>query len=408
MIDEQIMRMVDKAIMGTKPKREQLLALFDLDTFSPEAAYVKFGARQIARTASHAVAQVYAQIGLDNLPCPKDCGFCTLAESFGKNEPAPGQKMRMITNPDGTHAMVPVEEEGAQDLAQPAEQPRPAGKEVPLEEVVAYAKAFDEAGVHLISLMSTAAMPWDHYLEAVRAVRAAVHPDMPIMANTADLTLEQAQQLAEAGAQAAYHTVRLGEGADTGISPAEREATIRNIRQAGLSLMSCVEPVHKGSTPEELLSRMEATIAYKPFSSGVGVLTAVPGTRMENRQPVSRARAHYYACIMRLMAGTSIPYGVGGTNVKWADAGTNPRGRTLSESTSFLKLDVARLRKELAGEEWHVPDRPLASWFPFSEEAQRQLATAPAAYTPSTVNGKPRTAGGPAKPRTPGIQPKKR
>lgn len=63
--------------------------------------------------------------------------------------------------------------------------------------------------------------------------------------------------------------------------------------------------------------------------------------------------------VMRLLVGEDIPFGTGGANVLWADAGTNPRGRDLACGPDFLRRDVARLRKELSGNGWDAPERPI-------------------------------------------------
>ena len=55
-----------------------------------------------------------------------------------------------------------------------------------------------------------------------------------------------------AGADAVYHALRLDEGNWTGIQPADRLDTIRNVKVAGLELMTGVEPVWDGAAPEVL------------------------------------------------------------------------------------------------------------------------------------------------------------
>ena len=127
--------------------------------------------------------------------------------------------------------------------------------------------------------------------------------------------------------------------------------------------MTAVEPVYLGVSLEDIADRMLEVISQKPYCSGVGVLTAVPGTAMERETPYTRRQAAHFACVMRLVAGTSIPFGTGCGNVVWADAGTNPRGRDLSTDPEFLRRDVRRLRKELVQEGWEVPKRPLPQWF---------------------------------------------
>ena len=324
MLDREVEALVDGAVNGRTIARDEAVQLLGLASSSPEAAYVRWGAEQIARTASGGIGQIYAQIGVDANPCPEGCAFCTLSAG---NSPWKG----------------------------PAE--------VPHDVVADYAFTFDRAGAHLVSLMSTAGYDFDRFLDLVRTVRRTVSPEMPLMANIGDVDYEQARALRKAGVQAAYHTHRLGEGTVTTIDPARRLATFEALRRAGLVLMSAVEPVHEGSDPAEVANRMFEVIGLAPYCAGVGVLTAAPGTAMEPCKHISRKRGAYFAAVMRLCAGTSIPFGTGAGNVVWADAGTNPRGRDLPTDLDFLKRDVARLRKELVRQEWQVPARPLPAWF---------------------------------------------
>lgn len=325
MIDRSVEALVDRAIAGTPPSKQETVALLTTDASSPEAAYIRWGAELIGREGSHDTGQIYAQIGVDASPCPENCAFCTLAASNSAGE-------------------------------------GPA--EVAVDAIAGYASTFDRAGVHLISLMSTARFDFNRFLSIVKAVRRSVSPDMPLMANIGDIDVEQARALAAAGVQAAYHAHRLGEGTITSIDPVRRKATFAALRSAGLKLMSAVEPVHAASDHQEIVERMFEVIALSPYCSGVGTLTAAPGTAMESCVPLSRRHATLLAAIMRLAAGRSIPFGTGCSNVMWTDAGTNPRGRDLAADPDYLLRDVARLRKELAGNEWNVPERPLASWFP--------------------------------------------
>lgn len=317
---------VGDALRGKSPADEVLLHLLELDEDSAQAAHVCWAAQRIARKASGNRAQIYAQIGVDMLPCPMDCGFCTLAHCNASDEVLARSKEQLI---------------------------------VPTRQIVDYARVFDNANVHLISLMATAALPFERYLAIVAAVRDAVHDDQVIMINAGDMSLEQLQRLKEAGAQMAYHAHRLGEGEITRIPSERRLQTIGNIKEAGLGLMTAVEPVHTVTSAAQILDRMHEVALQRPYCSGVGGLHAVPGTAMQDAKPVSRRRLRLLASVMRLLVGESIPFGTGGANVLWADAGTNPRGRDLACDPDFLRRDVARLRKELAGEGWEVPVRPI-------------------------------------------------
>ena len=320
MIDRDVERIVDDAVAGKLATRDDLLFLMRFTADSPEAAYVRWGSEAIGRKASRNTAKIYAQIGLDATPCPENCAFCTLS---ARNSTTEGRA------------------------------------EVPDADIVEYARIFDEAGVHLISLMATAAYEFDHFLRVASSVRKAISPDMPIMANIGDIADDQARQLKDAGVQVFYHANRLGEGTITGIPPARRMETIEAAQKAGLALMSAVEPVYEGVPDEDIADKMLEVIGFRPICTGVGVLTAVPGTEMGNAKPISRRRGMFLASIMRLAAGTSIPNGCGCGNAVWTDAGTNPRGRNLSTDPDFLRRDVKRLRKQLIRDEWIVPAGPL-------------------------------------------------
>ncbi|MDO4289652.1 MAG: hypothetical protein Q4C41_00285 [Eggerthellaceae bacterium] len=334
-MDARVMSLVEGALEGRTIAPDDALFLLGFAADSAEAAHVCWAADALARRASHNTAQIYAQIGLDATPCPENCAFCALA---------------------------------ARNAAQRGHERGRA--EVPDSEVVDYARVFDEAGVHLVSLMATAAYDFEHFLDVARKVRAAVAPDLVIMANIGDIDAAQACALADAGVQMAYHANRIGEGVITDIAPERRLRTLAAIKEAGLAVMSGVEPVHAGTNPRDVVSKMYEVIALEPYCAGVVALTAVEGTDMGDCTPISRKRALFMASIMRLAAGTSIPFGTGGRNAVWTDSGTNPRGRNLSTNPDFLRRDVARLRKELRGQEWHVPERGRTDNGQSSHEAQ--------------------------------------
>ncbi|MGN0037731.1 MAG: hypothetical protein ACI36Y_01145 [Coriobacteriales bacterium] len=309
------------ALAGAQLADEELLSLLVLDPLSAEAAHVRWGADQLARRASGGRGRVYAQIGVDMLPCPVGCAFCTLAWGNAPEE---------------------LLERDPEELI------------VPTAQVVEYARVFDEAGAHLISLMATAALPFEHFLEMVDGVRSAVSSRQVILANCGDLSLSQARQLKDAGADMAYHAHRLGEGELTRVKPERRLQTMRNIKAAGLELMCGVEPLREGLEPALVLERMCEALSFKPYCAGVAGLHAVAGTAMEGARPMSGPRQQLYAAVMRLAAGEGLPYGCGGRNVLWADAGTNPRGRDLCSDPDFLRRDVHRLRKDLESRGWLV------------------------------------------------------
>ena len=63
MLDKSVESIVDRAIEGESPCRDEMLMLMGIDVESAEAAYVRWGAEVLGRRASGGVGQIYAQIG---------------------------------------------------------------------------------------------------------------------------------------------------------------------------------------------------------------------------------------------------------------------------------------------------------------------------------------------------------
>lgn len=311
MLDERVMRIADDALAGKAPSRDDMVYLLRFDAYSVEAAYVCARARELGMRACGGRGFVYAQIGVDSTACPENCRFCSFAA--------------VNTDPE------------TYDASQ---------VEVPIGRIVHYAKLFADAGVDLISLMATAGLDFNRYLDMVRAVRASVPPDTAIMANTGDLTFEQARELAAAGATAAYHALRLGEGEITDIRPIDRRRTMRFLHAAGLDLMTGVEPVWAKIDPLVLSERICDIPEYDPFCVGACSYTEVEGAPMGSRKPALTGFVRYVGALVRLACGESVPVGgIGG--VAWVDAGCDPRNRGYGEDDATLRKKVAAARRRL-------------------------------------------------------------
>ena len=318
MLDERAMQIADDAVAGLAPSRSDVVYLLRFDAYSVEAAYVCARARELGMRACGGRGFVYAQIGVDSTACPENCRFCSFAA--------------LNTDPQ------------AYD---------PAHVEVPIGRIVHYAKLFDDAGADLISLMATAGLDFDRYLNMVRAVRASVSAGTVVMANTGDLTFEQAKALRDAGATAAYHALRLGEGEITDIRPIDRRRTMRYLRAAGLDLMTGVEPVWDGVDPLELSERICDISEYDPFCVGACSYTAVEGADMGGRQPALTGFVRYVGALVRLVCGERVRVGgIGG--VAWVDAGCDPRNRGYGEEDDHLRRQIARAKRELQQEGFSV------------------------------------------------------
>ncbi len=329
-IDKRIVDLVDKGMSGEGLTEEEGAELLSVNPYTFESAHIRWGGYMLARKASGGMAEVHAQIGMDASACPKNCQFCSFAACNGL---------------------------------------RPPKAEMPKDEVIEYAKAYNEAGVNLMCLMVTAAYDFDKFLDMGASVREVINPDMPLMANIDDFSYEQAVKLKEAGFDAVYHVVHMGEGKITTIKPETRIATMENAKKAGLKLSSCVEPIGPEHTPQEISKHIHQLMKLDPLSTGVGLRVPVPGSPFANDPHRGAIDWSFYMACMRLIVGLT-PKLCGnadiaadsGANYGWAEVGTNPR----DDSSHTDKTGIGRGVKTsqynfmLAG--WQILEGPSQGW----------------------------------------------
>ena len=242
--DQEIYDIVEKGLEGNGLSAENVLALYEVEETSKEAAYIRWAGQELSMIAADGVAEIHAQIGLNSTVCPKNCKFCSFAACNNVRK----------------------------------------GKyELPKEDVLEYAKLYVEEGANLILMLTTASYSFDKLVDMVGSVREVIPADMPLLVNTDDMQLDQCRQLKAAGATGAYHAVRMREGEDTEIPVEKRFETFANLREAGLTLSTCVEPVGPEHTPEELTEATMRCISTNPLSAGVGKRIGVPGTLVYDR-----------------------------------------------------------------------------------------------------------------------------
>ena len=223
--DQEIYDIVEKGLEGNGLSAENVLALYEVEETSKEAAYIRWAGQELSMIAADGVAEIHAQIGLNSTVCPKNCKFCSFAACNNVRK----------------------------------------GKyELPKEDVLEYAKLYVEEGANLILMLTTASYSFDKLVDMVGSVREVIPADMPLLVNTDDMQLDQCRQLKAAGANGAYHAVRMREGEDTEIPVEKRFETFANLREAGLTLSTCVEPVGPEHTPEELTEATMRCISTNP------------------------------------------------------------------------------------------------------------------------------------------------
>ncbi|MDO4289654.1 MAG: radical SAM protein [Eggerthellaceae bacterium] len=331
--DPEFIDIIDKGLEGKGLEDHEVLKLYEIEETSREAAILRWAGQELSMQAADGVAEIHAQIGLNSTICPKNCKFCSFAACNGARK----------------------------------------GKyELPKEDVLEYAKIYEEDGANLILMLTTASYSFNKLLDMVASVREVISPDMPLLVNTEDMTLERAKQLKAAGAQGAYHAVRMREGVDTEIPVEDRMATFAHMREAGLKLSTCVEPVGPEHTPEELTEATMRCISTEPFTSGVGKRIAVPGTQLYDLGMLTDVANANMVAVYRLATGldlrlncsaNTVMTAAAGANLAWAEVGTNPRDTVERTENGGRGASLAQQRKMFLASGWEVLDGPSKGWF---------------------------------------------
>ncbi|MEE8721575.1 MAG: radical SAM protein [Eggerthellaceae bacterium] len=331
-LDKQIVDIVDKGLEGNGLDENEVLALYRVDPTSREASTIRWAGMQLSQKAANGKAEVHAQIGLNAAPCGNNCKFCSFAVSNGV---------------------------------------RTGCYELPKKDVLEYAKIYEDQGANLILMLTTAGYKFQKLIEMVESVREVISPEMPLLVNTADMTLEQTLAVRRAGANGAYHAVRMREGVDTKLPVERRLATIDNIHKAGLHLSTCVEPVGPENTPEELTEATMRCIATDPLTAGVGKRINVPGTEVFDRGMISDVTNALYVAVYRLACGdkmalncsaNSPAIAMSGANLAWAEVGTNPRDTVERTEKGGRGSDIEHCRTVLVNGGWELLDGPSQGW----------------------------------------------
>lgn len=331
--DKNVLNIVEKAMEGNGLTWDETRDLYAVEPYTKEAAHIRWVGQELSMQATGGIAEIHAQIGLNATTCPKNCLFCSFA--------------RINDVRKGVY-------------------------EVPKADVLEYAKRYVDQGANLLLMLTTASYKFDMLEDMVASVREAIPADMPLLVNTEDLSLERAKRLKAAGAQGAYHAVRMREGVDTTIPVEERMETFANLREAGLKLSTCVEPVGPEHTPDELTEATFRCIECDPKTSGVGRRISVPDTKLYDRGMLNDVEVAKMVAIYRLAtgvdyqlncsAGTSMAASAG-ANLAWAEVGTNPRDTAERTEHGGRGDSIVQLRKMFAGVGWTVRDGFSPGWF---------------------------------------------
>ena len=295
-MNNEIARILNKACDGNILADSELAELLRLEDWSEEAAMMRHASRLFSRD-TFGDCEVSCQIGLDNYPCPADCKFCSFAPC------------NHVFNKDTI------------------------GK-LDHDDIVGRALYGIEQGATSIFLMTTATYKFGELCEVGRKVRAAIGPEVPLVANTSDFDKDQAVELKNSGFDGAYHVIRMGEGTDNKLTIEGRWNTIHAAQDAGLFISTCVEPIGPEHTVEEIVEKTVYTREMNSVHSGAMRRTTILGSELEKYGQISYARLANIVAAVNLGTGPKIancthnPNMIGpmaGANLFWAEAGRNPR-----------------------------------------------------------------------------------
>jgi biotin synthase len=288
--------LINKSRSGDVLSKIELVYLLGLPPDSAETYMVMAESTRLSKELSGGKAEVHAQFAINLAPCSCNCLFCSFAKVNGVF----------------TKAI-----------------------ELTAEQAVTYARQFESDGANAVFMMSTARYPFDRFIEISEEVRKSLKPETTLIANVGDQSLKNSARLKTAGFSGVYHAVRLREGRDTTLSVEERKQSIRNFKEAGLEVGTCVEPVGPEHSNEELAEMIEFTASFNPSYSGAARRIPIPGTVMAKRGVISELRMAQIVAVTRLGMPRSVmgncthePCTLGaiaGANLFWAEVGANPR-----------------------------------------------------------------------------------
>ncbi len=319
MKNSRLQEILAKAEARIPITKNELMYILNLPEASHESALVRSMADRLIREKNENSAIIIAQVGVDIHPCEAACKFCSCAE-------------------------------GSTQL--PTFKLDKPGIKAAIDE---FCKGGDLYGIYLMTMADT---DQEYLIEAVKYAREVAPPDTQIWINTGDNDAEFYKKVAAAGAVGAYHVHRLREGVDTRLDSETRVKSMKYIREAGMDLFSCVEPIGPEHSVEEMAEEIMRCVDLEVTQFGAMRRIAVPGSPFGDSGQISNLKmAHVVGCVG--LAYASVPtarfFGVhepseagylSGANFVTAETGVNPRDVAVDTSEG-RGWDIYRCRKHL-------------------------------------------------------------
>jgi biotin synthase len=264
-MNSSIQTVLDKALDDKRLTRDEIITLLSIDADSQAVEFLYSAGREGARLFSNNHGRIWAAIGVDYMPCPMNCRFCSFGEAWGLVE------SRM---------------------------------ECPPDQIEALAAQFADQGAHWITLRTTEDYPIEKLADLCRRVIQTTHGRVEMVANTGELTISKSKNLKSAGFTTAYHSCRLREGIDTILSPETRLSTMAAVREGGLKLAHLVEPLGVEHRPEEIADCLIRALDYGASLTGAMARVPVPGTPLGKYGLLPERELAKVIAVSRLVAGS--------------------------------------------------------------------------------------------------------
>lgn len=318
-MDDTFLDLIERIQSGHTTTTKECAFLLQFPETSLEAGVTRAVADSISRERFNNTGMVFGQIGFEIAPCPGKCKFCSFSEEHTQFQASSMTDEDILTAADGFTA---------------------------------------SGDLFALALMAMHNYNFERVLQVVSLVRSHIPAQTQIMVNLGDFSLIQAEELKAAGANGAYHLARLREGIDTPLDPACRKRTMGYIKQAGLDLYYCCEPIGPEHTPEEMAEQILLGIDYGCFQHGAMRRVPLSWSPLAVYGQISELRLAQITAVVALAAlhcpelrsvGVHEPNLLGitsGANAIYAETGANPRDME-KDTSGHRGLDIADCKQML-------------------------------------------------------------
>ena len=310
----KIIEAAQKSLAGITLKSDEIVSLLDITIGSTEDIELREIAKKVALEKTNKNAYLWCAVGVDFVPCPMNCKFCSF-----------GEKWNLIKE----------------------------NRHVSETELIDDIKRYVNGSASYIVLRTTEFYNIDKLLSFIPMIRNRVPGEYKIILNTGELDETMCDKLYDGGVYGIYHALRLRESIDTPFSRYKRIETMKNVSNSKLKLISLVEPIGPEHSNEEIADAFLNIIDCKAFMSGVMARFPVKGTPFGDTKMINAEKIAHIVAVLRLSGGDMVKdicsYPAAdivinsGANVTVVEAGAIPRDKNYSENDwKFGDTEIAK------------------------------------------------------------------